>query len=625
MRRHRFLVFLAAVFAAKLVVVLQLRQHPLLQADLPGVESTAYAALAARAQAGELVLPLYANFVALILAAGGTMASVRIAQILLGTAAVACLFSATRIWFGERAAWVAALLASLTGLFTFYEATILPSALDPFLTAAALAAIATALIGRRTWLAAAAAAVLMLLLNRPMFLNPGLYFYIGNNAASDGTYRPVAGIAAEDPRQQREDARAIAEASAGRKLTGRGVTAYFLDLGRSWISLHPADAAAHFARKLALVFNSGHVAASYSFPFYARDAGTLLGWLFVGPWLLLPLGLTGLTIGLFHERRSDYVIWAAFVPIYAVAIAVFVVTERDRLPLLVPLCAGAGAAADFFVSRARRPATLRRGVRRPAYIAGAFAVLCAFAVLTNVPIPRGDGRGEERARMAEAMIVRDRIDLAEEWTAKALEMHPRPADVHLRVGRRLAVHSRPEAALPHLDRALTLDPGSAEAHYAMGQALLQAKRARDAVPHLRAALKGGVGETFAAYDLARALAAVGDRAGALQTLQALGVPAAGDAAKAAPGAPSDRDHWYALGTLALQLESPSLAAVFFNAAIAAAPRFARAHRDLGVALILMGRHQDAVVPLEQAAALDPADTVTQQYLTRLRQYLRRVR
>ena len=36
MRRHRLLIFLAAVFAAKLVVVLQLRHHPLLQPDLAG-------------------------------------------------------------------------------------------------------------------------------------------------------------------------------------------------------------------------------------------------------------------------------------------------------------------------------------------------------------------------------------------------------------------------------------------------------------------------------------------------------------------------------------------------------------------------------------------------------------
>ena len=39
--------------------------------------------------------------------------------------------------FGERAAWFAAALAGLTGLFTFYEILILQASIDAFLTSAA--------------------------------------------------------------------------------------------------------------------------------------------------------------------------------------------------------------------------------------------------------------------------------------------------------------------------------------------------------------------------------------------------------------------------------------------------------------------------------------------------------
>ena len=601
MRRHRFLLFLAAVFAAKLVVVLQLREHPLLQPDIPGFESTAYVTLAARVQAGDLSNPPYALFLALFLSVTKVIAAIRIAQIALGTAAVACIYVAARIWFGPRAAWVAALLAALSGLFTFYEATILPSALDPFLTASALAALALALTGRRLWFAAAALAFAILLLNRPAVGYGGLHFYIGNNAASDGSYRPVVGIASEDPIQQREDARAVAEASAGRKLDDGGVSAYFYALGRSWISLHPGDAAANLGRKLALVFNAGHIAPSYSFPFYAYDARTLLAALFVGPWLLLPLGLAGLAIGAFRLRRREYLLWASLVPLYALATAFFYVTERDRLPLLVPLCVGSGALIESLVFRTpSRPGRLVR--------LAALAAVVIAAVLTNLPMRRDNGRAEDRARLAEAMVVRDRIDLAEQWTSRASAIHPRPAEVHLRVGRRLVVHSRPEAALGHLAEALELDPSSADANYAMGQALVQAKRPREAIPRLRAALKGGVRESLAGYELARALAATGDRAGALQALQAVRVEA-----------PSDVESWHALGSLALQLESPSLAAAFLNGAVAAAPRSARAHRDLGLALSHMGRLDEAARHLEQAAALDPADPATRRYLARVRQ------
>ena len=216
--------------------------------------------------------------------------------------------------------------------------------------------------------------------------------------------------------------------------------------------------------------------------------------------------------------------------------------------------------------------------------------------------------------MAEAMVVRDRIDLAEEWAARAVAIHARPADVHLRVGRRMVVHSRPEQAIAHLERALQGDPSSAEVNLAMGQALVQAKRPREAIPRLRDALKGGARESLAGYDLARALSASGDRAGALQTLQAI-----------RPESPSDFESWNALGQLALQLESPSLAAAFFNGAVAAAPRSAPAHRDLGAALMQMGRHQEAVGQLERAAALDPADPATRAYLARARRLLKGLR
>ena len=64
--------------------------------------------------------------------------AVRVLQILLGTGSVAFLFFTARTWFGERAAWIAAALAALTGLFTFYEVLILQASVDAFLTSAAL-------------------------------------------------------------------------------------------------------------------------------------------------------------------------------------------------------------------------------------------------------------------------------------------------------------------------------------------------------------------------------------------------------------------------------------------------------------------------------------------------------
>ena len=667
-RRHPLVVFLAAAFAAKLIVVLQLRDHPLLQGD--ALDTAVYAQLARAAVAGNwtlgpglyLVSPLYIYFLAAILASTHSFTAARVLQILLGTAAIGCIFVAAREWFGRRAAWFAAILAALTGLFTFYEILLLPSALDPFLTAAALAALALAFSrdaprkprASSGWFVAAGFAFGAQGLNSPTVLMPalvmvvllavyhlrqavdakassrvsrlrpalcmagglalalgpvtvrnivvagywspvsspaGVNFYIGNNAEADGTYHSVPGVTADIQRQD-EDARRIAEQNTGRTLDDREVSAYFYGLGWSWMRLHPGDAVRLFARKLRYIFNPAHISPTFSYPFFAYDAQTLLALLIVGPSLLLPFGLVGLAGGIARAsgRRAEYLIWLSFVPIYALSVAVFFVTERYRLPLLVPLCVGAGGTLDYALDAIeyRRVRVLADGI--------GLAALLGLAFLTNRPMNADDGRAEERTSMAEALVARERFDEAEHWATEAERIHPHPGLVHFRVGRLLLAHNRPGAALNHFQRARQIDPTVPVADYAIGQALLDANRPKEAIPHLEAALKAGVQANLAGFDLARARAAIGDRAGALQVLQSL-----------KPENPDDLQGWTMLGELARQLDAASLAAAFFGQAVRVSPRAPKVRQDLGHALAMMGRYPEAVVQFEQAVALDSSD------------------
>ena len=681
MRITRFGIFLATVFAVKLVVLLQLKDHPLLQPDA-GLDTTVYTQLAAQVAAGNwslgpglyFVSPLYIYFLAAILTVGGTFATARVLQILLGTVAVWLVFVAARQWFGHRAAWMAAIFAALTGLLTFHEVLLLQAALDPVLTAAGLAALAVAMTSAATvddraasyrrvlgWFAAAGLAFGVQALNRPNVLVPavamaallaatrrwkpaaamalglaialapitirnlviagdwsplsshgGLNFYIGNNAEADGTYRHVPGITADITGQQ-EDARRVAEASVGRKLDDADVSAYFYGLGLSWMRLHPRDALMLFLRKVGYTFDSAFITLNASYAFYAYDARTLLALLFVGPWLLLPLGLAGLVLGaITAPRRTNFLIWASFVPIYAISVAIFFVSERYRLPLLVPLCIGAGYLVDrlafFRLTTSAKATVVKKAEATRSRFGGfrlkaegiALVLVVVLAFLCNLPIHADDGRAEERARMAEAMVTRDEIDAAERWVKLAEPGYPKPAVLHFRIGRLLLVHHRPEAALAHFQRAADLEPGSAEVEYAMGQALVDARRYKDAIPHLEQALRGGVRVDLAGYDLARARAGTGDRAGALQTLQGV-----------RPENTNDAVAWSALGQLAVQLQSPSLGAAFFNEAVRAAPMNAKPHQDLGLALAMMGRFPEAIAQFEQAAAIDPRDPAAQ--------------
>ena len=136
---------MAAAFVVKLVVLMQLWNHPLLQPH--GELDTAHYVTLSQRIASEGVLapigaffvsPLYVYFLAAVFAAGGSLLAAQLVQIALGAVAVGLLFATARHWFGERAALVAAGLAILTGIFTFNEVLILQSALDPFLVSCAL-------------------------------------------------------------------------------------------------------------------------------------------------------------------------------------------------------------------------------------------------------------------------------------------------------------------------------------------------------------------------------------------------------------------------------------------------------------------------------------------------------
>lgn len=643
---HRFplrAVFgLVSVFILKLLVVLQLKDHVLLQADA-GLDTTAYLQLARRV-GGDFwlgpdlyfVSPLYIYLCATVLALFDSITAIRVVQIALGTATVALTFVAARVWYGPAAAWVAAGLTTLTGLLTFYEALILQAALDPFLTAAALAGLALALTRDRTTpavlagvafglqamnrpnvlIAAAGILVLLVLLHRrlagymaiglALSLTPllvrnglvagqwgtltshgGLNFYIGNHAAADGSYKAIEGITPNIVGQQ-EDARRVVSTALGRPVTDAEASSYFYDQAWAWIRDHPGAAIRLWLRKLHLIFSAEHLWLNYSYPFFAYDANTLLRFLFVGPAVLIPLGIVGLVLGIGRPRRAPYLIWLAFVPLYALSVSFFFVSERYRLPLLIPMAVGSGALIARLIEDARR-----RDLSRVASVA--VPVLC-LALVTHWPLGMDDGRAEQRLRMVESLVHRGRYDEAREWLDKALESARAPALAHFRIGRAFATAGQPSEAVRHLEEADRLDPERAEISFALGQALLDTGRAADAVPHLREAFAAGVRPDLSGYDLARALAASGQHAEAVRILE-----------QVTPAGEADAASWHMLATLAMELNTPALAARYYKRALDASPDAVEIRKKYALLLAQQGQPSEAAREFREVLAIDALD------------------
>jgi tetratricopeptide (TPR) repeat protein len=638
-RRIRVFVLLAATFVLKILVLVQLKDHPLLQADA-GLDTSAYVTLAHRVLAGNwglgpdlyFVSPFYIYFLAIGLALCRTLTGVRIVQVVLGTAAVGFIFAMTREWFGERAAWIAAILAALTGLLTFYEVLILQSSIDVFLASAALYALtkrkpfaAGVLFGLQTLnrpnvlIAAAGIALVMLALRRvrpaiwlgagiaiglaPVAIrnvvvshewtlvssHGGLNFYIGNNGTATGLYQLVPGVSPTIGGQA-NDVRRVASRALGHVATDAEASDYFFGLGRTWLVDHPGAAAALFARKIVYVFSAAHLPLPQSYPFYAYDAGTALRFLVVGPWLLVPIGLAGLLFVVPASRRTDYVIWASFVPAYACAVALFFVAERYRLPVLVPLYVTAGGAID---------AVLRRSHLVPLLAAGAVA-----AVVVNWPLHVDDGRWIEGLRLAQQLVIHQRYDEAEAWARRLDATNPpHPGAGRYGVGSELLTLDLPQRALPDLEAAHASDPGNAAVDYALGQALFKLGRVQDALPHLRHGFDGGADIPMGGYDYADALRAAGDDAGAAAALRRLNPPDTGDV-----------DAWLRPGRLAMEVHAAPDAERFFRRGVELRPDLAATHQQYGLNLLVLGRFDEAARELGDAARLDPRDADTLSHL-----------
>jgi tetratricopeptide (TPR) repeat protein len=638
----------AAALAVRVVLVAQLQGHPLLR-PVGVLDDAEYFRLAQRAAGGDWALgpgayyvsPLYIYFLAVVFRVlGAAVVPAQVVQAVLGAAAVALLARAAERLFGPRAGVLGGVLAAFTGVFVFNEALLLQSALDPFLAAlglerlsaavarpgpgrfaaaglafgllglnrpnalAALALVALAVLlaarsrralGHAAALAAGAALALAPVAIRNRVVtgqwllvasHGGLNFFIGNNPSADGAYLAPPGVT-PTIQGQAADTRRVAEQATGRPLTDSEVSDYYYAQGWRWIRAEPGAAARLFLRKLALTFHSAELPLNYSYAYWARDEPTVLRFLVIGPWLLVPLGLAGLFVPPVVERRA-LVAWAAFVPAYAVAVALFFVASRYRLPLVAALCVTAGAALDWlWRSLAERRVV---EVRRIA-AAGAVGLLLAYW-----PWKVDEGVADERAERIVHLVVEGRGDEARALLARTLPIYRDPGLLHYRVARAWLDAGHPEQAVPEFQAALAVAPEQGEIHLALGQALLRLNRPAEAAVHLERARAAGAFLDVAGLELARARLALGEREAARAAVVATPLLPDTDAVTAT-----------ALGVLAVTLQAPEAGLRFLDEALRRDPAAADAHEHRGLALERLGRRAEALQALETACRLDPAD------------------
>jgi tetratricopeptide (TPR) repeat protein len=240
------------------------------------------------------------------------------------------------------------------------------------------------------------------------------------------------------------------------------------------------------------------------------------------------------------------------------------------------------------------------------------------------------------ARSAEALAGQGAVRLlegrpqdAERLLNEALAIDPELVAAHLYLGRACLELGKPQEAVDAFVRAKRSAPGSWEAYAGLGEAYLALDRWQEAKQQLEEAidLEPDAVEprlhyarmlvdreqyTEAQSQLVTAVEKSGDDP-QLQVL--LGVtlaeefpPGAANALrKAVELGATDANVRTLLGSVYLEAGKPEEALVQIDAALAADDTNALAHLDRGLALMQVGRYQEAAAPLERAAELEPSD------------------
>jgi tetratricopeptide (TPR) repeat protein len=306
----------------------------------------------------------------------------------------------------------------------------------------------------------------------------GPNFYIGNHRSATGRYVPLV-PGHETPEFERQDATRLAEHAAGRALSPREVSRFWM--ARAWdeIRADPLAALRLFAVKLLMVLNRYEVADAESLYAYAEASPILRLLSYFQFGVLVPLAAVGIT-ATWPMRRKLWLLYLLSASMI-LAVALFYVLARYRYPL-APLLILFAAAGVVHIWRAWQRGTSPRRLLAP-IVAGLIA-----GIVANIPV-HDERRLNALAKMNLGVALAQAGDLASatEYFAAAVVEHPGSAEAHNNLAQALAISGDFERAVGHYEQAAAIRPNLPGLWYNFGVALEQTGRpARAAEAYTRA-------------------------------------------------------------------------------------------------------------------------------------------
>ena len=321
----------------------------------------------------------------------------------------------------------------------------------------------------------------------------GVNFYIGNNSYADGR---VAFLPGAPPSWQGEmsDAVALATSESGHKTTALEADRYFWRQGLGFWQDYPGAALKLIARKAWLMLAAGERSNNKNLAFW-RDRSPLLRWPVWPGWALV-LGLAVLGFWRRDLKGQERNLVLGLVCFYAVALLLFFINARFRLPVMAWLVVPAGGGLAVIIGAAREriwsavsPAALSVAIAIAAFSFVPDALTYhqdpatdfeSWRMLGNTYFANGDQqRGLAAWEEALAIDAADPLD-AHQWTLP---------QIYQPLVQMYQQQRRPKLAIALQRRWVARLPESIPARMGLADLLLQGKNAAEAIELLATLLK----------------------------------------------------------------------------------------------------------------------------------------
>lgn len=634
------LAIVTTVFASALIVrvicLYQIEAIPVFY-HLPG-DSFAYDQWAQRIVAGDWLgqsvfyqAPLYPYFLAgLQFFLGHDLWAIRVAQLVLSSAACGLLYCAGKQWFSRTVGIGAAAILCFSAPAIFYGSVIDKTVTDLFLTCLLLATLGWVAAGNKcagflgtgvvlgllalsrenilVWAALvpiwiwfhfgphsvawrmqrlglflAGLALVLVPVGLRNFAVGGQFamttsqlgpnFYIGNNPSADGTYSSIR-LATGEKQFEQAEAQRLAEQVAGGALSAKQVSDYWLGRSLEYIREQPLAWLRLLWRKWLIVWNTREIEDSDDFYLYQNWSWLLAVLAWVNHFgLLAPLAAMGIAVSIAQGRR----VWLLYLFIFsfAASVALFFVFGRYRFPLVPLLALFAAAAIVEVISLCKR-----YQYKKLASYAGMFL---SAAVLVHWPVVGRPGPSASGyTYLANGYAKQGKIDEAIENAQAALQVDSTYGVAHFNLANMYVEKRRLNDAIAHYREALKVYPRYIEAHGNLGRALAMAGRLPEAAEQYRAALNVQPREARIRLGYGEVLARQGNYHEAAEQFRAV----LSSDASSAPG-------HSALGRVLAAQGDFVAATEHFRQAVRLEPDSAQAHANLASVLAEQGKNAEA--------------------------------